>query len=208
MKKIALGISNDQAWMHQGFFYNFNALIKPEYCMIVEGKARIKVVSLNEIISKSYKWNADYIFFMDIDHQFEQDTLVKLLKHDKDIVGGLYHLRQPPFSPVAGWFKDEDVAVNQNKNIWNLNYAKFPFGDKDGLVEVDWTGVGCLLVKMSVFDKIDWKKKPLVDIWDNERGVRKVGHDVNLCQRAKEIGIKTYIDRTINCGHLWNFYIG
>lgn len=205
--KIACAICNSGDMINSSFFWNFNAMFKPKgyEIMVFRGNSRIKSAALNEITMDAFKWGADYIFYMDYDIAFPQDTLIKLLAHNLPVVGGLYHLKNTPYAPVAGWTFTENgfrVLSNQHKKaVWKFDFSIFPDGDEHGLVEVEWTGIGCLLVKREVFDKIGWKKKKFYDVWDYKTGARSYGHDVNFCFEIANAGMKVYVDRTVNCGH-------
>lgn len=215
-KKIAIGISNNQEYMPSSFFWNFQSLIKPGNCKVFRGYSTIKSSMLNKIIEQAKAWGADKLFFMDNDMTFQPDTIVKLAESNLPIVSGLYHLKSPPYSPVAGWFKyikdknGEDVlcASNQEKELdWHYKYVEFPKGDKDGYVEVDWVGIGCLMVDMKVFDDMGWTKKKLYDLWSEESGQRTYGHDINFCYDAKKAGYKIYVDTTVQASHGTMFYV-
>lgn len=95
----------------------------------------------NDITALVQKNNADYMFFIDSDMKLPPDALLRLLKHNVDIVGATYNKRVPPFETL-GRLKgpkpsEEDLA-------------------KGGLREAEQLPGGCLLIKMSVFDKITW----------------------------------------------------
>jgi SAM-dependent methyltransferase len=171
-------------------------MLKPEQYGILHKGDHLKSSSLNKQLWDAKTMEADKILFMDVDMKFPIHTLPQLLSDDLPIVGGLYHIKGHPYSPVAGWTTPEDRNVNADGKIWKDYYCPLP---EDELVEVDWTGMGCLLVDMECFDKI--KYPCFYDEWDHDAGARKKGHDVILCHALKEAGYKIYVDTRVNCGH-------
>jgi len=69
----------------------------------------------------------------------------------------------------------------------------------EGLVEVDATGTGCLLIKRQVLEDL---KPAFWDIFDPETGKRIMGQDLNFCYRAKELGYKTYVHFGYRASHI------
>lgn len=211
--KLAIGICNNGVTISSDFFWNFNAIIKPSNCqiMLFRGNSRSKAASLNEITENALSWGAEAILYLDYDMSFPQDTIIKLLAHNKPLVSGLYYLKSPPFSPVAGYSIEKDgqrILTNQDKNtIWKYDFKELPEPDESGLVEVEWAGIGCLLVRKEVFTIIEWEKNKFYDVWNFDKGIRSYGHDINLCFDAAKKGIKTYVDKTVACGHLGVFDI-
>lgn len=82
--------------------------------------------------------NCDYILWIDSDMRFPPDTLVRLLKHNKDIVGATYNKRVPPFDTLG-----------------KLKGEPRPISGKD-LHEALLLPGGMLLVKMEVYKKLGW----------------------------------------------------
>lgn len=205
--KVCIGLCNNQDKVDSSFFWNFLDLLKPRQHIVIRGQASIKSASLNAILREAWKWKCDKVIFMDIDQEFPFDTIPKLISRNLPVVSGLYHLKKVPFSPVAGWKKKKKGKheyVNSNGTHWKDTYAEFPDNDKH-LVDVDWVGVGCLMVDMSVFNKI--KFPPFYDAWDHENGVRQKGHDILFCGDIKKAGYKVYVDTLVQCSHVGQFAV-
>ena len=115
---------------------------------------------------------------------FPPDTITRLVAHDIDIVGGLCFKRWPPFHPTL-----------YTGERYNLEFI-FPY--EDGLVEVTATGAACLLIKMEVFNYIDfpWFK------FDKTPDNRMVGEDIGFCYKAADAGYKIFVDTSIRTLHI------
>ena len=68
---------------------------------------------------------------------------------------------------------------------------------KNGLVEVDGTGTGCMIMSRRVLEAI---KYPFRNEYDAD-GIKKMGLDFNFCVRAKQKGFKTYTHLDYFCSH-------
>ena len=195
--RLYIAVTANHDYLYKDFVVNLERMIKPAQCMVgLEGQ-HIKSGSLNGHVEKAFDHKCDKIFFVDVDMQFPPWTIPKLLSHKLDIVGGQYHLKSKPFAPVAGWHDKDGKGVNGQGKPWKDHYFPLP---QDTLVEVDWTGVGCLMVDLEVFNKI-WFPC-FRDTWDDEKGIRAMGHDVVFCKAAKQAGYKIYIDTNVDCGHI------
>jgi 2-polyprenyl-3-methyl-5-hydroxy-6-metoxy-1,4-benzoquinol methylase len=196
--RLGIGLCNNQDKMNSAFFWNFQAMVKPTNWIAIRGDSTIKSCSLNHILREAWNFQVQKVLFLDIDTDFPFDTIPRLLSRNKPIVSGLYHLKKHPFSPVAGW-KKGDEFVNHEGKEWKKNGSIFP-DNKDHLVEVDWTGIGCLLVDMEVFNNI--KFHCFWDEMDEVLGNRSKGHDVIFCENAKKAGYTVHVDTMVQCDHL------
>lgn len=200
--RVCIGLCNNQDKIDSSFFWQYLDLVMPKQHIAIRGQSTIKAASLNEITKEAWKWGCQKIIFMDIDQSFPFDTIPKLLTRNLPIVSGLYHLKKYPYSPIAGWRKGKRGKysyVNGKGEYWKENYSKFP-DNENHLVEVDWTGIGCLMVDMDVFNKIRFPC--FNDIWSKEYGVRKKGHDVVFSDAVKKAGYKIYVDTLVQCDHM------
>lgn len=207
--KLAIALCNNQHTVPADFFWNFISIAKPSNHVVLRGQSRLKAASLNRLCEEAWRLKVDKILFMDIDQIFPFATIPKLIGRDLPIVSGLAYTVSYPYSPAAGWLKEIEKGeekyvgkfqcVNQDGKVWKENYAPFP-DNEDHLVEVDWTGVSCLLVDMEVFEKI--KFPCFKELWDDEIGDRIAGHDVLFCEAVRKAGYKIYVDTLVQCGHL------
>ena len=132
-----------------------------------------------------------HIFFVDHDMKFEPVVLPKLLSYDKDIVGAMYNYRYLPLEPMVKYLMPDgewtsDISKSAVKKIPNE------------LFEVGATGGGMLLVKMSVFDKLE---RPYFPMEQDEAGNRTVTEDSAFYLKAQAKGFKVWCDPTLSIGH-------
>ena len=127
-----------------------------------------------------------HLMFLDHDMTFPTDALIRLLGHDRDIVGAVYPKRAPPHT-----------IVGEPLGAWQFA----------GLTEMDFIGFGVSLLKVEAFADlssplftIDWN--PDTDEWSSEdapfcRRVRAAGRsvwaDMDLSREVTHIGQEHYV---------------
>lgn len=134
-----------------------------------------------------------HILWLDSDMRFPPDTLVRLLNHQKSVVGINYANRQFPTGFVA--FE----RLNENESVRLKTLA-----DSTGLVTVDALGFGVLL--MALNDVVPVLPPLEEDPWftyDWKPDQNEVGEDVHFCFLLKKKGIDIYVDQDLSkiCGH-------
>lgn len=145
-------------------------------------------LSRNNIVNLAKKLNCNHIFFVDSDVLIERGHLDRLLSHNKDVVSGVYYKRRPFYEPLP-----------RRKVAENLYVPIEPEGND--IIEIDGTGLGCLLVNMDIFDKIqypwfEFKYNNVYGKWD------QLSEDLCFCQKLQNIGTKIYCDPTVQCSHI------
>jgi hypothetical protein len=112
---------------------------------------------------------------------FPPDTITRLLKRDKDIVGAVYAQRGAPFHPLGVTYEGEHTHVTS------------------GVRRMKILPTGCLMIRMAVFDTLT---KP----WFNTRveGEKLLGEDYYFCARATEAGFEIWCDGDLSneVGHI------
>ena len=145
-------------------------------------------------IVKEHVVKSDYthLFFLDSDVLCEPDVLTKLLKHEKDIVCGLFRYKDPPEGrPV--WFKvKRPPEISSKTGVWLLDFIPNK-ALTDKLMEIDACGFGAILIKTKVLQKVELKKSP------NDH----YGADIHFCFDAKKAGYKIFGDPLAKANHLY-----
>lgn len=148
----------------------------------------------NELVKRCLDGSYSHLFFMDSDMSFPPYTLSRLLNHDKDIVGGLYTVKTPPFNTVA--FLDEDTGAKEWTS-WNPENMQ--------LKKVAGLATGCMLVKRQVLEALEW---PYFEYRPDPEGRHKfMSEDVVFCIDARKKGFEIWCDPTVLCGHMGNIQI-
>ena len=153
----------------------------------------------NSCAAKFLSGDCSHLMFVDADIQFNPQDIVKLITHDKDIVGGIYPQKTLP----------PKMVVNTLNN-----------GEHEGdLIEVGTLGTGFMLIKRSVFEKmIEEGATPYVDAiglspeenanqYDffqctiDSKG-RYLTEDWSFCRRWRQLGGKIWADTKIALAHV------
>jgi len=151
----------------------------------------------NDLFKAAYDAQMDMLIFIDGDVGWDPKNFFKLVKSDKDIIGGSYRKKND----------NEELyvvkALDQSDKTLNLNI------DKDGLLEV--AGLGCGFVKIS--------RKAIEYLWNNskkytsEKGDSRmvfevvcedgdlISEDIYMCKKWRDAGNKVYLDSHITCTH-------
>lgn len=125
------------------------------------------------LVNKAIETQATHIFWLDSDMRFPKDALIRLLLHDKHVVGVNYPTRIPPILPTA---HDE-----QREPLWS----------SEGLVESSAAGMGCMLTRTEVFEKMG---KPYFALGYSKDADDYSGEDYFFCQKARQSGFAIWID--------------
>ena len=121
-----------------------------------------------------------HLFFVDSDMLFKPEVLTALLANDKEIVGAQYNRR----------IEREGVHVAPTRyDLPGMETPNRPFVNQV-------VATGCLLIKREVFEKIP---QPWFATWEDGR---RIGEDVFFCRKAKEHGISSWIDPTLQVFHI------
>ena len=141
----------------------------------------------NLLVKKFLQIKCDYILFCDSDI-VPPTNILEMIRDDKDIV-----------VPVNFTFKNGDlVPLILKKNKQGYEIDKKAIDDKNHLIEIEITGLGCMLIKREVFDKI---KKPYFQFIYDEDGLIKRGEDFNFCEKMRKAGYKIYVDKRFMTNH-------
>ena len=174
------------------FCQSLALLHKVGECTLAMNPGSLVHTSRNDLAVRAIKMEADYVFWMDSDMIFPQDTLVRMVdtlkKNDIDILTGLYFRRKPPYSPVL--FNRLDMKKD-GVCSWT-EFETIP----DHLFEVGGCGFGCVLMSTEVFLSVQSEHGYMFTPIGNN------GEDVAFCVRARQCGYKIWCDPSIVCGHI------
>jgi hypothetical protein len=132
-------------------------------------------------------------FFVDDDHHFDSDVMMKLLNHKVPFVSSITCLSMPPFAPVV--YKGERTLPNGNKQV--ENYTWKDLDSAKGLLPVFAVGGTGLLIERSVLEKM---KDPWFEL--GKTNPEECGEDIYFCQKLREAGVPLYLDVDTVKGHV------
>lgn len=153
-----------------------------------------------ELAEAALKGGFSHIMWLDGDMRFPGDVALKLLEHDKEIVGINYSTRAvPPLFTALKRIGDREKGIPALKCVTMPNST--------GLEEVDAVGFGALLMKTSILKRLHepmgrnghWFQTR----WDDETQMN-MGEDVWFCRLARRAGAKVYVDHDLSklCAHI------
>lgn len=143
------------------------------------------------LLEKAKEVKSDYVLWLDSDMMFPSTTAIRLLNHNKDIVACNYMKRTNEKKSVA----------YTNIDDWD---SWLRMDVKNSLVEVEGVGMGCMLMKIDVFDKI---KKPYFEFTYKEDTKDFFGEDFNLQKKLRDNNYKIFIDTllSVDVKHIGTF---
>ncbi|MDR3508557.1 MAG: hypothetical protein P4L64_11715 [Caulobacteraceae bacterium] len=150
---------------------------------LISVKSSIIALARNNAVDLAQKAGAEHLLFLDSDMVFPAGALHRLLAHQVDIVGATYVKRVAPHDLLGTKL---DIP---------------PADAPEGLIEMQRIPTGCLLIRMSVFERLS---KPYFDFaTDPETGVIH-GEDYVFCDRARAAGFRIWCDAALTgeLGHI------
>lgn len=143
--------------------------------------------NLNKIIREM---KGEWLWVMGDDHRFKPDMLMKLLRHQVDVVVPVCSRRGVPFQTVLYKFASLD-ATSYMTYSWDDLTADYPDG---GLAVIEAAGSAGMLIRKHVLDQV---KDPWF-VWYEE----KVSEDVGFCLKARKAGFNIYADLDQTLPHI------
>jgi hypothetical protein len=185
-----------QDMVHAGWAFSFASMVGfttyhfPAIELVsLQVKSTLLPDQRNSLVRRAQQHGATHILWMDADMTFPKDALVRLLDHDKDIVGTNYSTRRPPNIPTAEREGEGLIYITPGAA---------------GLLEVSRMGFGLVLTKIGIYDTIE---KPYFSLAYRPQFDDFTGEDVFFCRKAKEAGFTSFIDLQLSqqVGHLGEF---
>lgn len=145
--------------------------------------------SRNIIRKKVLEENYDYFLSLEQDVIPPKDVIERLLKHQKDIVSGVYYtiykINGKKVTRPLLW-----AAVDNDQEMRFMGTEAKEGLTNPKLVEIKASGLGCILISRKVLEKIEFKSTK--DTFD----------DIPFCLDAAKTGFKLYADTGVHCKHL------
>jgi hypothetical protein len=148
------------------------------------------------LMQDAIKGKADYLMFVDTDVGFPAEGIPKLLGHKKDIVGGMYNLKQDePVSTIKLWSEGKgpgDHVYGEEPPFRQVLDEPLP----SGLFQVAAVPTGFMLIDVKKVEA-----KMTFPYFPCDFGL---GEDVAFCVNAQKAGLEVWLDPTIEIKHVGN----
>jgi len=132
----------------------------------------------------------DYLFSVDSDIVLPEDTLIKLMAHNVDMVSGVY-IQRKPNQEILEIYRYNSHGGMSNISMQDISPA--------GLHKIDGCGFGCVLVKSEVIRKISYPQFVYHSALNHQH---TISEDIHFCREAAKHGASIYVDSTIICDHI------
>jgi hypothetical protein len=152
----------------------------------------------NLIASWIVKGDYDYLFAVDYDISFANDTLAKLIAADKDVISGVYRQRFHEHQTL------ELFEANDRGGFIHMPYEKLIQLSKGNTqpVEIGACGFGCALVKKKVMVDIGYPQFQYTSALDHKD---TFSEDLDFCRKARAKGFTIWADSSIICDHTGSY---
>jgi len=143
------------------------------------------------IVQDAIRASSTHLMFIDSDVVFPPDGILRLLEHDRDIVGGAYNMKTlPPVTTIK--------MADTDGNLINMSGADLP----RELFKCAAVPTGFMCLKIAGI--LGHMEPPLFDFGRRPDG-QLVGEDVAFCERARAAGLEVWCDPTIPLGHVGDY---
>ena len=152
-----------------------------------KNKTLNSVRNRNEMRKAALGTDSTHFLMVDSDTVLPLNALETLLSRDKDI--------------ISGW----SLMANDKKWIaarWNGDKLCHYYAPEKGIVEVDMSPLGCMLIKREVLEKIKFEDGLEEFIKDGDGKNIYKGITAKFGENAQKSGYKLYMDGDVICQHI------
>lgn len=177
--------TRDTVYSH--FAYSLSQLMKTSVQMGIDtnvffNASTILINQREQLIDQAIQIKSEWVLWLDSDMVFPSTTLLRLLSHNQNIVACNYMKRSYPFKTVAFTdIKDWESWV--------------PLQTQDELVTVEAIGMGCVLMKTSLFNQLP---KPFFEYTYDDTTKDWVGEDFTLFKKFNILGYEVKVDTNLS----------
>lgn len=154
----------------------------------------------NNIVELARKHEADYILMVDNDVTPPRDALTNLWSNGVDVCLGYYLHRNKGNEETY-----KTCLCKRGELNYTMQYTADELRDLEAkgqyLIRIHGGGMGCALIKTSVFDRIHY---PYYD-WVNYNNAKHtmLSEDLYFCEQCHHANIKIFADTRVGCGHMF-----
>lgn len=204
--KLAIAVPLTDDKVYNQFLFSFTKLITEYMSSLVKAGKVINCdiifpdfpcqvdAARNNLVQQALSLGCTHILMLDSDQIYKTDNMIeKMLAHDKPVLGVRVHRRYMPYDPLLLRGKIGSLYQVPDEEV----------RDKDGNfneeLSVDYTGTGCILYSMEIFNDM-FPEKPF-ELKIGDQG-QPIGEDIWLCKKLKEKNIPIVVDCSIDIGHI------
>jgi hypothetical protein len=158
----------------------------------------------SDLLKRAIEWQARYLLWMDADHVFPPDTLLRLLRHRLPVVGCNQPRRSDPTGPVAVRLD----SAGEMEHVWTTEELA-----RSGAVEeVIHVGLALCLMDMNVLHQVKahvekgvgWAHWGPFDRKPIPGSTALMGEDVSFMRELTDAGVRIYVDHALSwqVGHI------
>jgi hypothetical protein len=192
-------------------FENFIAMAVNTHQLARHYQFAVKVVArspvhsaMNTLADLTIRGGFDAMIACDDDCLPPPEAIGRLVAHfedGRDIVAGIGFTRNFPHTTTVGRYCPEGVTLFTDADAGIVKLQGFYWVDDVSaepadLIPCDFCGFPIGLISRHALETVG---NPWFETTLDGGGCT---HDVSFCTKAKRLGIQTYVDRTIPCGHL------
>ena len=161
----------------------------------------------NKIAKLALDCCADYVLMVDNDVTPPCDALLNMISHDVDVCSGFYMHRDSSTNAVSdrtsicklyrpdGWYYFDYPIESQ----WTVAELREKREAGEYLLQIHGGGMGCILIRTSVFDRVPY---PWFKWVDYGNGQNMLSEDLFFCESCRNEEIPIYADTRVACGHM------
>lgn len=154
----------------------------------------------NKIVEEARQAGLTHLFWTESDMILPNNTIPKLMALNKPIAAGVYFLRNGGGQPCL--YKKTPIETKENPFL----HTPITMYDERGPFRVDCPGMGCVLIEMKAFEKID---RPWFDLKANSEGKTDgYGQDLYFYTKVRKAGIEVWVDPSVICDQIDTQVVG
>ena len=186
IERLFVGVITGEYARRADFYDYLDILEKPPGTVGWKCHDRSPAKGRNLIVTMARKHGCSHILFLDDDMVPRPEVINQLAEHDVDIVSGLYLGRNSPHIPFVFSHFVPEGAVARGLNR-----------DDPRLLPIAAAGMGCCLVRMTVFDRL---APPYFRL--GELNPEEWSDDLGFFKRVQMAGVQAYCDLECRVGHI------
>ena len=160
--------------------------------------------SRTDLLKDAIRWQARYLLWLDSDHVFPPDALLRLLEHELAVVGCNYPRRSAPTGPVA--------ARVDGDGAWQHVWTTAALAEAGAVEEVAHVGLGLCLMDMNLLHQVKAHVEAGVG-WEHwapfDRKLlpgtnARMGEDASFFEELRAAGVRIHVDHGLSwqVGHV------